>query len=232
MSSKIKILLHFPVDIWQMFISYLPGAIGVKLRYNYWKKRLKFLGKGVKLDVGTYLQNPQFISIDDNCWIDRNVIIIAGPPGSKRTTYLKTNHEFKENFGEVHIGKNTHVAPNCVLSGIGGLYIGRNCGIASNSTIYSFSHHYRNLIDKEDLSQYSFTPLARLDQQAMILGPVVIEDYCAVGLNSTLLPGTLLKKGTWVSSGSVISGEYPEQTLVFSNQGMSEKRLSNLKIKE
>jgi acetyltransferase-like isoleucine patch superfamily enzyme len=77
-----------------MFISFLPGAIGFKLRYRFWKNRLKFLGKNVKIDVGVYFQNPQFISIDDNCWIDRNVIILAGPPGSKRITYSKTNSEF------------------------------------------------------------------------------------------------------------------------------------------
>jgi len=232
MINKIKILLQFPVDVWKMFISYFPGEIGFKLRYRFWKKRLRFLGKNVKIDVGVYFQNPQFISIDDNCWIDRNVIILAGPPGLKRITYSKTNSEFKGKVGEVQIGKYTHISSNCILSGIGGLYIGRNCGIASNSAIYSFSHHYRNLTNKEDIWQYSFTPLARLDQQSMILGPVVIEDFCAVGLNSVLLPGTSLKKGTWVSSGSVISGEYPEQTLVFSNQGINEKRLNNLKIKE
>ncbi len=61
---KIKIILHFPVDVWKMFISYLPGAIGFKLRYRFWKNRLKFLGKNVKIDVGVYFQNPQFISIE------------------------------------------------------------------------------------------------------------------------------------------------------------------------
>jgi acetyltransferase-like isoleucine patch superfamily enzyme len=232
MKKIIKILIEFPVDIWQLFITYLPGEIGFMLRYIFWKKRLKFLGKSVIIDIGVYFQNPKFISIDDNCWIDRNVIILAGPPGSGRITFLKNNPEFKGKVGEVYVGKNTHIAPNCVLSGIGGLYIGQNCGIASNSAIYSFSHHYRNLVNKEDIWQYSFTPLARLDQQAMILSPVVIGDFCAVGLNSVLLPGALLKKGTWISSGAVISKRYPEQTLVFYDKYLNEKSLGNLKIKE
>jgi len=225
-------LASFPVDVWQLFIVYLPGPIGFKLRYFFWKKRLKFLGKGVKIDIGVYFQNPQFISIEGHCWIDRNVIILAGPPGAERITLLKNNPEFKGEAGEVYVCKNTHIAPNCVLSGIGGLYIGKNCGIASNSAIYSFSHHYRNLVIKEDIWQYSFTPMVRLDQQTMILGPVVIGDFCAIGLNSVVLPGTLLMKGTWISSGSVISESYSEQTLVLNERKHKIKNLKHLKIKE
>ena len=226
-------MIRMPKDFYKMLCIYYPGPVGFKLRYKYFKKRLKFLGKDVRLDVGIYFQNPEYIEIDNNTWIDRNVIILAGPPGSNRITYEKPNPDFKESIGEVYLGEYTHIAPNCVLSGMGGLHIGKNCGIASNSAIYSFSHHYRNLTNKEDRWQYSFTPLARSDQQSMIQGPVVIEDYCAVGLNSIILPGTSLKKGTWVKSGSVISGRFPEQSLVFTNPFDCQQRsLSHLRIRE
>ncbi len=118
------------------------------------------------------------------------------------------------------------------MSGIGGLYVGNNCGIASNSSVYSFSHHYKNLSNTEDFGQYLFTPLARLDQQAMISGPVVIQDFCAVGLNSVLLPGSLLMKGTWVGSGSIVSGSYFEQTLLQVERVRNVKSLGHLKMKE
>jgi len=228
-----KILSNFPIDFYKLFITYLPGQLGFKLRDVFWKKRLKYLGNGVIIDIAVYFQNPEYISLDEGCWIDRNVIILAGPPRAKRITFFKNNPEYRGGTGEVYIGKNTHIAPNCVLSGIGGLYIGKSCGIAANSSIYSFSHHYRNLVNKEDICQYSFTPLARLDQQAMILGPVVIDDFCAVGLNSVLLPGSLLMKGTWISSGSIISKTYHEQTLVLNDQHLNEKSLGQfLKIKD
>jgi acetyltransferase-like isoleucine patch superfamily enzyme len=224
--------LRLPIDLLQLLSVYFPGPLGFKFRYRFFKRKLKFLGKGVRIESGVYFQNPRFISIDDNAWIDRNATILAGPPGSERITYLKSNPDFKLSTGEVYIGKYSHIAPNCVLSGIGGLQIGRNCGIASNSTVYSFSHHYKNLNDKNDKWQYSFTPLARSDQQSMILGPVVIEDYCAIGLNSTILPGATLKKGTWVGSGSVISERFEEQTLVLSNHlDNRQKSLAHLKIR-
>jgi acetyltransferase-like isoleucine patch superfamily enzyme len=224
-------LIKLPLHILEMVITYLPGQLGFSLRYHFWKKKLKRLGKNTRIDIGVYFQNPQYISIDDNCWIDRNVIILAGPPGKKRTTYFIKNDDFKLPFGEVSIGKNTHIAPNCVLSGIGGIYIGRNCGIASNSSVYSFSHHYRNLENRNDKMQYSFTPLARMDQQSMVLGPVLIEDYCAIGLNSVVLPGTHLNKGCWLSSGAVIQGTHLEQTLLYKNKSMQSKKI-NLSIKK
>jgi len=186
----------------------------------------------VRIDIGVCFQNPKFIEIDDYSWIDRNVIVLAGNPRQKRVTFYKKNPAYKGKEGEVYIGKNTHIAPNCVLSGIGGLYIGNNCGIASNSSVYSFSHHYRNLSNTEDLGQYSFTPLARLDQQAMISGPIVIQDFCAVGLNSVLLPGSLLMKGTWIGSGLIVSGSYLEQTLLQIESFHSVKSLKHLKMKE
>ena len=231
MDSKIESFFKLPLNVLEMICTYFPGQIGFSFRYSYFKKKLRFLGKNVRIGVGVYFQNPEYITIDDNAWIDRHVIILAGPPNFSRTTFVKKNPDFNDDIGNVYIGKFTHIAPNCVLSGIGGLYIGKNCGVASNSTIYSFSHHYKNLADEKDQSQYSFTPQPRFDQQSMILGPVVIEDFCAVGLSSSILPGTLLGKGAWVACGTVVSGRFPPQTLITSNLKLIQKSLSNLKIR-
>ena len=81
MIKKIKILLTLPADIYLMLITYLPGSVGYYLRFKYWRKQLKFVGEKVRIDTGVYFQNPEFIEIDDNCWIDKNVIILAGTAG-------------------------------------------------------------------------------------------------------------------------------------------------------
>ena len=188
-------LIQSPINVYLMFITYLPGKVGEFLRFMFWKGRLRYIGKNVRIEVGAFFQKPQFISLDDGCWIDRNVVILAGPPRVGRITHNKEVHDFPLETGEVYIGKFTHIAQNCVLSGIGGLYIGSYSGVAANSSIYSYSHHYRNLEDQEDIHQYVYCPGVRDDQQSMILGPVYLSDYTAVGLNSVILPGTSLKKG-------------------------------------
>ena len=161
MIKKLRIALNFPIDVWQMFIMYLPGSIGFVLRRMFWKNRLKFLGEKVQIDIGVIFQNPKYITLDDHCWIDRNVTILAGAPLPGRVTFVKKNPQFPLDMGDVYIGKQTHIAQNCVLSGIGGLYIGCKSGVASNSTIYSFSHHYHNLSDKDDTQQYSYSTSSR-----------------------------------------------------------------------
>jgi acetyltransferase-like isoleucine patch superfamily enzyme len=231
MMKKLSMILKFPADVWQMFVTGLPGPVGVALRRAFWKRRLKFLGERVLIGTGVIFQNPGHITLDDHCWIDRNVTIFAGPPTPGRITYMKENPQFTLNAGDVHIGKGVHIAPNCVLSGMGGLYIGQMSGVAANSAIYSFSHHYRNLCDRKDDYQYIYSPFARPDQQSMIMGPVFIGDYCAVGLNSVVLPGTSLKRGSWVASGSVVSGSYGEQSLLMTEQQIVVKSLGNFTLK-
>ena len=221
-----------PLDVAQILTSVWPAPLGYRLRYAFWKNRLKFIGNDVRIDTGVFFQKPKYISLANGCWIDRSVIILAGPPRKDRIIYQKTNEDFKLNTGDVYIGQYTHVAPFCVLSGIGGIHIGKNTGIASHSMIYSFSHHYRNLKNRSDRSQYSFTPLARKDQQAMISGPVVVADYCAVGLNSVILPGTSIGRGSWVSSGSLVSGNYPPQSLIFGGSNGGYKPIHSLTVKE
>jgi hypothetical protein len=74
------LLILFPVDVWVMFITYLPGQIGYFLRQLYWRRRFKFMGENVVIDIGSSFQNPEYISLDDGVWIDRNVNILAGLP--------------------------------------------------------------------------------------------------------------------------------------------------------
>ncbi len=226
-------LVALPWRSWVTVVAALPGPAGDRLRTRHWRKRLGHLGRNVRISEGAFFQNPGHIRIEDGAWIDRNVLILAGPPAPGRPTLVKPNDPFPIRPGEVHIGAGTHIAPNCVLSGIGGLWIGRACGVASNSTLYSYSHHYRNLTDPADQAQYSFTPRARRDQQAMISSPVFIGDHCAVGLNATLLPGTRLERGTWVASGTVVKGRWgPQVTVKAGPDGLAAAPMQDLAIRE
>lgn len=207
----------------------LPGKAGDRLRYAYWKPRLKHLGEGARISEGAFFLSPKDVSVEDGCWIDRNVLVLAGAPGRPRLTKVKELAGFPLGPGEVRIGRETHIAPNVVLSGHGGMAIGARCGIASNSTVYSFSHHYRSLLDPTDPRQFSFTPQTALENQSMILAPVWIEDDCAIGLNSTVLPGTWLKRGTWVASGTVVRGTHGPQATVGAKLDVADTPMGDLR---
>jgi len=211
----IKILKGLPLSLVETILRFLPGPIGAYLRYNFYKRRLKYLGKKVLIDEGVYIINPENISIDDNSWIDKNVILGSGDPSRgfvERKYWLKENKAYKGKIGELKIGKNCHIAPFVLIQAHGGVVIGDCCGVASGARIYSTSHHYRNL-HVDDGKLYKFTPRAPVDDQFIIIGAVVMEDNTALGLNSVVLPGVTIGKNSWVGVNSCVTNDIPPNSI-------------------
>lgn len=212
----INTVLRLPFQVWEMCISHLPGPIGFFLRYRYWKKRVKFLGHNVKIDIGVYFQNPQLISIDDNCWIDRYVTILAGKDNSKRPRRLIQNPLNTQRRGHVTLGKNIHIGPHSIISGIGGVSIFDNCGLSSGVKIYSFSHHYRS-DEFPDNTHFHFGPLFDHERQYMIEGSIVLENNVGIALNSIILPGVHIGMNSFVSINSVVACSFGENSFIAGN---------------
>ncbi|MCA2723998.1 MAG: hypothetical protein IM333_16520 [Microcystis sp. M048S1] len=196
---------ELPTNIWLMIISYLPGEIGFILRYRYWKRKLKYLGENVKIDTGVYFQKPDYIMIDDKCWIDKYVIIMAGLDQSEREKIYLKNKNFKGEPGVVYIGKNVHVSSGCIISGISaGVYISDDCGFSANCKVYAFSHHYRSRKNPAN-SEIHFGPMVSPERQCLVEGPVYLGRNTGVALNSVILPGTYIPDNCFVAINSVVS---------------------------
>lgn len=230
-SEYSRALLGFPSDAWQAFVTALPGPVGYALRREFWRPRLKRMGRGVMIDVGVQFTGSRHIELADNCWLESNVLIEAGPPALVRYTRTMDLPDFPLATGEVYIGENVRIAPKCVLNGMGGLFVGANTGIAAHSAVYSITHHYR--IDSEQgADQASMSTRARADQQSMLLGPVYIGEFCGVGVGCTILPCTSLGRGTWIACHQVVRGTYGPQTLVRDAAQGGVGSLAGLRIRE
>jgi len=185
------------------FIEYLIRNIdsrtGRWIRYHYYRKRLGSCGKNIVIEPGVFFQNPAFIFLDSNIWIDRYAVLVAGPfsPGERKFAQKK-NPDFNGKTGELLISDGVHIAPFTLLQSHAGLFIGKNVTIASGAKVYTLSHHYQNVNDPADTKRYSFSSMAPVEDQFLIAAPVVIDDNAAVGLNSVVLPGTTLSKGSWL----------------------------------
>lgn len=202
----------------EMSVTNVPGPLGRALRYRYWRGRVKSMGRGVKIDVGVRILNPEWVTIGDNTWIDSFVILLAGP--AKRGDgpfYCKGNPDFPHGEGELIIGRNVHIANFVVIQGHGGVKIGDNITTASGSKIYSLSHHHSNLVDRTDTKAYKFTSMADRADQSLISAPVVMGDDSALGLNGIVLPGVTIGAGSWVGAGALVSQSVPPNTLVSGN---------------
>lgn len=201
----------------------MPGTIGRRLRYFYWRQRVKHMGTGVIIDVGVQFVQPEHVSIGDNVWIDKYVVLLAGPPQGTRKGSRKENSFFPLEEGELYIGNNVHIAPHVVIQGHGGVWLGNNLTVASGCRIYSLSNHYRNLNDEFDETDYWFTSMASPQHQYLISGAVVMEDASALGLNSVVLPGVTIYEGSWVATMSLVTEDIPPWVIAGGNPAIVRK---------
>jgi acetyltransferase-like isoleucine patch superfamily enzyme len=166
------------------------------------------MGRGVTIGIGVKIQNPQFVSIGDDTWIDDYVIILAGPVSrGDRRIVERPNDDYLGNEGEVHIGPRCHIAPFVICSGHAGLSIGADSGVASGAKLYSLSHHVANKGEPDTREHpYLWSPRVPGNRQTLIAGPVVLQDATGVGLNSVVLPGSTIESGALVGIGVTVSG--------------------------
>jgi len=214
--TKIRTLIEGIFQLLLLPIFYLPGPAGNALRYRYWKRRLKHLGKGVIIDIGVHIQNPQYVSIDDNTWIDKYVILIAGPPNGKRETLVKKNPNFLLKAGELFIGKNCHIGAFTIISAIGGVHIQNDVTFSAGCRVYSFTHHYRSFAHPHD-SSFGFGSRIDENRQCMLLGPIVFEENVGVALGCIVLPGVTVAKNSFILINSVVTKDIPPNSLAAGN---------------
>lgn len=210
---SLKLLLFEIIWVGLFPIQYVPGAIGSRMRSLVWRFFLGRLGKHVKIDVGVQFVNPAHIFVGDDTWIDKYTVLIAGPPHEgKRVVCRKPNLDFSAQEGELHIGAKCHIAPHALIQAHGGVWIGDELTIASGTRIYSMSHHYRPL-DGPQTKFYRFSTYAPEEDQVVIISPVVIKTGAAVGLNSVVLPGSVIGENSWIGANSLVQGVIPPNSI-------------------
>ena len=98
-------------------------------------------------------------------------------------------------------------------AGSSGIFIGNNVSIARGTYLHASNHIFQDL-DKPIQDQG--TTESRIKFNEKFYG-IVIEDNVWIGSNAVILSGCHLKKGSIVSSGSVVSSTYPENAIIIGN---------------
>lgn len=175
----------------------IEGRPGRYLRYAYYKRRLKFCGKGVTIDTGVHFINPSSISLGEGVWIDKNCILIAGAlPLAKHRVKEIENTAFKGNRGEIYIGNHSHIGLMTIIQGHGGVWIDQYFTSSAGVKIYSLSN------DPKECHT------GTLKDPAYILHPVSIGRNVWLGLNVIVL-GHHLNADVFVGPNEVIKADIP-----------------------
>lgn len=111
--------------------------------------------------------------------------------------------------GELRIGS-SFINSDCTIRVAQNINIGDGCAISHGLTIMDSNFHSLN--------------------GNVYIAPVTIEDHVWIGANVTILPGVNISKGSMVAAGSVVTGSFPENTLIGGNPARALK--SNIKWEE
>jgi acetyltransferase-like isoleucine patch superfamily enzyme len=207
---RVRTLWRLRRNLSEMVHQFLPGDEGAWLRHRYYAKKLRSLGEGARIDVGVQFVHPEWISIGANTWIDKFVIMIGGPPGGEgRRIHRLNNPNFLGQRGEIRIGAGCHIAPYCLVSGIGGVWVGDYAGLAAGVKIYSFSHTYNDPARPDDPTIFRYTPMAPMAEQSLIEGPVVLGENCGLASEVIVTPGVTIGEGAWIGATSVVTKDIP-----------------------
>jgi maltose O-acetyltransferase len=107
------------------------------------------------------------------------------------------------NGKKIEIGENSGIGMNAIVPG--NIKIGKDVMMGVNVTIFGANHAF----DRTDIPMIS--------QGYKTYPPVVIEDDVWIGNNVIVLPGRIIKTGTIVAAGTVLTKDYPPYSIVGGN---------------
>jgi len=103
--------------------------------------------------------------------------------------------------GFIHVGERTTLNPYCVLYGTGGLRIGNDCGIATQTVLVAANHTF----DRTDVP---------IMAQPLSTAGIEVGDDVWLGAGCRVLDGTRLARGCVVAAGAVVTTSFPEGSVV------------------
>lgn len=180
----------------------LSGRLGYRLRQVWYNRRLAQSGANLRIEPGVHIIGADHISLGDNVWLDRGVILIAGKPRSSARIVDGPAPE-----GLLEIGSDCHIGIQTILQAHGGVFIGDCFTTSAGVKIYSFSNdpaECRSGTTEFDGNNpgYRVTPVnigrnVWLGLDVLVIGARISDDCF-------LLPQTVVTGET--EAGTVVSG--------------------------
>ena len=108
-----------------------------------------------------------------------------------------------EVYRNLRLGEGCLISVNPTFNLDDTITLGQNVSLGPNVTIYTSTH--------------LLGPASRRMHPEVMKRPVVIEDGVWIGVNSLILPGVTIGRGSVISAGAVVSEDVPPNSLVAGN---------------
>ncbi|MCX7595189.1 MAG: acyltransferase [Fischerella sp.] len=179
----------------------IPLKLGVFLRRLLYRYIFARLGNSVTIQTGAEFIHAFAIELGNDVKIYRDVCLDCGAPNSRifigDRTWLERGVDIQvlEN-GYVEIGESSFIGPYVCMAGPGHIRIGKQCLIASHSTIYANNHNFAD-------------PTTAIALQEISSKGIVIEDDCWIGSGARILDGVTIGRGSVIGAGAVVTKDIP-----------------------
>lgn len=157
-----------------LFILYLPGPIGLKLRQLWYKSKVAFMGKGVVVEPNVHIPTLENLHLADFCYLGWGLQIYAPE-------------------GFVKIGKRCHITGR--ILGHGGVEIGDYVGCGGTLLSITDSHQGGSRM---------CGPMVPNEQRNLKLGKIIIQKDAFIGQHSIVMPGVTVGEGAVVAPFSLV----------------------------
>ena len=198
----------------------VPGGLGQRLRYRYYRRRLGGCGRNVRIDEWVILQNPENIIIGDDVWIFSHSVLTAPGPHEDRLSGNKRviarddptrGHDDERTAPHLRIGNEVQVGLYNVLNGIGGLEIGDCVTLSARVSIYSATHMAHNPDDPS--MRVGANGMVRSRPVFSMKRPLRIGDGAWLGLGVSVICASV-GDDAFVHSGSLVAHDVAANTIV------------------
>lgn len=95
--------------------------------------------------------------------------------------------------------------------------IGRDCKVPSNTKIGNFVMMGPNVTIHSANHKYDNLEIPMLQQGVIKYGSTIIEDDVWIGSHAIILPGLVIRKGSIIGTGSVVTKSFPEYSIIAGN---------------
>ncbi len=206
-SRSMLYTIYFEFCVW---LSNVPGMVGLFLRQVFWARLFGSCGKKVVFASGIVLRNPKRIHLGSNVVISEGCILDARTPDSdvviniKNSVMLSNSVVLSCKGGHITIGAYTGIGAQSVIQSgtdepvqIGAdVIIGPNCYITGGGNYNT---------DRTDM------PIWR--QGKKVMGGSTLSNDVWLGAKVTVLGGTGIGSGSIIGAGSVVTKDIGEMSV-------------------
>ena len=183
----------------------IPTPIGNKLRNWVYSLIFHRVGKWVYIQPNVRFIGTSTIEIGDY------VRIYNGSYISNRGNNIRFGHNvsidhgvdiraFDREGGHITIAEHTYIGPYVCMAGPGFIRIGKDCMIASHSSLYANNHVFENSSEL-------------IREQPVTTKGIIIEDDCWLGTGVRVLDGVTIGRGSVIGAGAVVSRDIPPYSI-------------------